>query len=125
MGILEGHRLDVARLSVVSAIISVALPIYDVPRQVESMVEVNEKWSQLVNDYEEIWTARNSISEADYREGVRKAKAIEAELSKKVARLPHDDVELGRKRTMKCCKSGTWSPVPKIEHEYDLYSTTD
>ena len=84
-------------LSVVSAIISVALPIYDVPRQVESMVEVNEKWSQLVNDYEEIWTARNSISEADYREGVRKAKAIEAELSKKVARLPHDDVELGKK----------------------------
>jgi hypothetical protein len=84
-------------LSVISAIVSVALPVYDVPRLVESMVELNDKWSQLINDYEEMWTSRNSISDADYQEGMKKAKTIEAELSKKATKLPHDDDELGTK----------------------------
>ena len=84
-------------LSILAALISVALPIFDVPRHVESMVELYEKWCQLLNDYEEVWTVRASISDADVQETIRKLKGTEVELSNKAAKLPSDDVALGTK----------------------------
>lgn len=54
-----------------AALVSVALPIFDVPRHVEGMVELHEKWCQLLNQYEDIWTNRASMADADVQEKLR------------------------------------------------------
>jgi len=84
-------------LSILAALISVALPIFDVPRHVEAMVELHEKWFQLLTEYEEIWALRASITDAETQEKIKKLKGTEVELAKKSAKLPNDDTDLGTK----------------------------
>jgi hypothetical protein len=100
-------------LSILAALISVALPIFDVPRHVESMVELHEKWCQLLNDYEGVWTVRASIADADVQERIRKLKTTEVELSKKAAKLPNDDVALGTKTFNEVLRERHLSAVPQ------------
>jgi len=84
-------------LSIIAAIIASAMPIIDVSRQIESMLELHERWLQLLNEYEDVWTARGNITDLDVQEKLKILKALEVELSKKAAKLPNDDVVLGTK----------------------------
>jgi hypothetical protein len=84
-------------LSILAALVSVALPIFDVPRQVEAMTEQQVGWQRAQQEYEAIWLSRETISERTAQSRLAALKAAEAELSKKAATLPNDDEKLGAK----------------------------
>lgn len=84
-------------LSILAAVISVVLPIFDVPRQVEAMTEQQVGWQRAQQEYEAIWLSRETISERTAQSRLTTLKAAEAELSKKAATLPNDDEKLGAK----------------------------
>src|SRR5262245_44733993 len=50
-------------LSVIAALISVAMPIIDVPRKISIITDAQGAWLQLMHDYEEIWRSRASLTE--------------------------------------------------------------
>lgn len=83
--------------SVGSALFAAALPMLDYPRHAESMIELNEAWTQQMNDYEELWSMRATADENVMKGRLRLLKAREAALSKKSAKLPSDDEALGKK----------------------------
>jgi hypothetical protein len=83
--------------SIFSALIAAALPILDLPRHAESMIELNESWTQQMNDYEELWSMRATEDDAVVKEKLRLLKAKEVPLAKKSAKLPNDDEKLGKK----------------------------
>jgi hypothetical protein len=84
-------------LSILAALMSIALPIIDIPRQVEAMTELHEGWCQLQQEYEGIWAARRSVSESDLGAKLGKLREMETKLSKKATKLPNDDEKLGAK----------------------------
>lgn len=84
-------------LSILAAVLSVALPLFDVPSHVESMVELHERWCQLLNEYEDLWTSRATVTDSSAQEKMKKLKEVEVELSKKATKLPSDNVSLGTK----------------------------
>ena len=84
-------------LSVVSAVVSVALPIFDVPKHVEAMGELHEKWHQLLNEYETLWSVRATMSNSEVQKRLAKLKQAEVEAAKKAVKLPNDDERLGAK----------------------------
>ena len=84
-------------LSIIGAVVSVALPIIDVPRHIETMGEVHEGWSTVLADYEEIWNARAGLPDADAAAAIKKFRGAETKLMKKTAKLPNDDKKLGAK----------------------------
>jgi hypothetical protein len=81
-------------LSIVAAIVSVALPIIDVPRKVDLMAEVQASWLQFMHDYEELWSSRTSLSDKQFTSRLSALKSREVEVVKKSARLPSDDKKL-------------------------------
>lgn len=84
-------------LSVISALISIALPIIDVPRHIDSMIKLQTSWFQLQVYYEQLWAVRASINEADFQGKIKHLKDKEIMLSEEAAKLPNDDAELGAK----------------------------
>ena len=59
------------------------------------MVELHEKWCQLLKEYEDIWTTRASMADADVQEKLKKAERNGSRAFKKAAKLPSDDDALG------------------------------
>lgn len=78
-------------LSIISAIVSVALPILDTPRKIAAMVDAQTAWHQLMNEYDELFRARGSTSEPDFTAKLSALKKREVEISGKTATLPSDD----------------------------------
>lgn len=81
-------------LSIIAAMVSVALPIIDVPRKVDVMTEVQASWMQLMHDYEELWTLRISLTDKQFTSKLSALKSREVEVVKRSARLPSDDKKL-------------------------------
>lgn len=81
-------------LSIVAAIVSVALPIIDVPRKVDLMTEIQASWLQLMHDYEELWASRATFSDKQFTAKLSALKSREVEVVRKSARLPSDDKQL-------------------------------
>lgn len=84
-------------LSIVSALISVALPIIDAPRKIELMTEAQAMWLQLMHDYEELFRLRETLSEKAFSAKLSAIKAREVEASTKTAKLPSDDLALSER----------------------------
>ena len=81
-------------LSAVSAIISVVLPIVDIPRKIQTMTEVQTAWLRLMHEYENLWRTRSTLTEKSYSRKLVALKVREAEVSKNTIRLPSDDKKL-------------------------------
>lgn len=81
-------------LSIVAAVVSVALPIIDVPRKVDLMAEIQASWLQLMHDYEDLWASRSSLSDKQFTSKLSALKSQEVNIVKRSARLPSDDRRL-------------------------------
>lgn len=84
-------------LSITAALLSVALPIFDVPRMVETMTELQEGWNQVQSEYEAIWEIRKSARVEEVQARLDKIRPLEAVLARKAAKAPGDDEKLGAK----------------------------
>lgn len=84
-------------LSGVSAAVSVALPILDVPKDVEKMVAAQAEWTHLMHEYEELWGQRAALSDADFSSKLKALRTREVEVSGKTATLPSDDTKLAER----------------------------
>lgn len=81
-------------LSVISALVSVALPIVDAARKVEVMNEAQTDWLRLMHDYEELWRLRTALTEKTFPNKLSALKLREVDISRKTAKLPSDDIKL-------------------------------
>ena len=84
-------------LSAVAAIVSVAMPIIDVPRKTEVMTEAYAAWLQLMHDYDDLWLGRDKIDEATFVTRLSSLRTREVDVAKKTAKLPSDDMELSER----------------------------
>lgn len=78
-------------LSAISALISVALPIVDAPKRVETMIKAQTEWLKLMHEYEELWRSRQTLTEKAFSNKLVELKKREVEVSEKTAKLPSDD----------------------------------
>lgn len=85
-------------LSVVAAIISVALPILNYPRQIEPMVELTTKWGVIQLSYKNLWLSLGLMPDTEALEEFKKIRGQESELISTEARLPYD------KRLLRKCQ---------------------
>lgn len=81
-------------LSIISAFVSVALPIIDAGRKVEMMTDAQTEWLRLMHDYEELWRIRDTLEEKLFAEKLSILKEREVEVSRKTIKLPSDDSKL-------------------------------
>jgi hypothetical protein len=84
-------------LSVVSAVVSVALPILDVPKDVKKMAEAQAEWTQLMHEYAELWEQRAALADADFSSKLKALRAREVKVSSETATLPSDDTGLAER----------------------------
>ncbi len=78
-------------LSVVAALVSVALPIIDAQRKIATTTEAQAAWLQLMHEYDDLWRSRASLSEKAFVSKLSSLREREVEVSKKTATLPSDD----------------------------------
>jgi hypothetical protein len=74
--------------SVISAVISVALPILGYSRLIESMAELASQWGVIENLYESLWFQFDALPEAQAMDKFEEIRKIERELIRIEARLP-------------------------------------
>lgn len=79
-------------LSSSSALLAIALPIFNWPKMIENMVYLSEKWCLLKNDYELLWieVKKGVPNEIKCSKEFKKIKTKESVLSQKEANLPED-----------------------------------
>lgn len=78
-------------LSAISALVSIALPIIDAPKKVETMIKAQTEWLKLMHEYEELWRSRQTLTEKSFSSKLMELKKREVEVSEKTAKLPSDD----------------------------------
>jgi len=84
-------------LSSSSALIAIALPVLNFPKQIETMSLLSGKWFELKVAYEEQWRKINDGSEIKQIEAAyNRTKKQEAVLAQKETKLPHDEKLLGQ-----------------------------
>jgi len=81
-------------LSMIAALVSVALPVIDAPRKVETMTDAQGAWLQLMHEYEALWIERGTLTERSLTAKFASLREREVEVSKKTAKLPSDDTNL-------------------------------
>lgn len=84
-------------LSVIAALISVAIPIIDAPRKIATMTEAQAAWLQLMHEYDDLWRSRASLGERAFVATLSSLREREVEVSKKTATLPSDDTDLAER----------------------------
>jgi hypothetical protein len=79
-------------LSSLSALVAIALPTLNFPKQIESMSLLSSKWFELKIEYEEQWRKLEDGSEIRQIESAyNRTKKQEAILVLKETKLPHDE----------------------------------
>jgi hypothetical protein len=84
-------------LSVIAALVSVAMPIIDAPRKIATMTEAQAAWLQLMHEYDDLWRSRASLGEKAFASKLSSLREREVEVSKKTATLPSDDTALAER----------------------------
>jgi hypothetical protein len=84
-------------LSASSALASVALPIIDAPRKIETMIEVQAEWLHLMHGYEDLWRIRRTLEDEVFSNRLSEFKKREVEVSTRTAKLPSDDKKLAER----------------------------
>jgi len=75
-------------LSILTAFVSVALPILNIARDVECMVELRVKWAGIRNQYQQLYDRALSLDEESIRAQLEQLSQRELDLEPLETRLP-------------------------------------